>query len=82
MGLKLILLRYFYEKREIYHLSNSVFTIALQVGHQIALKQIAQIQKLRQLLMSQMQAQNMYMAMLAQRDARSRAGIVQLFTKS
>jgi len=42
---------------------------ALQAGNMIASQQIDQLQKLRQLYMAQMQAQNSYMAGQAQNQA-------------
>ncbi len=53
---------------------------AMQLAHQIALEQITQMQKLRQLLMLQIQAQNTYMAAQEQKDALRRAQVQTLFT--
>lgn len=54
---------------------------AIQVGNQIAVEQVAQTQKLRQLVMSQMQAQSAYMASQEQKDATRRASVEQIFPK-
>ncbi len=55
---------------------------ALQLAHQIALEQITQMQKLRQLMMLQIQAQNTYMAAQEQKDALRRAQVQTLFPTS
>lgn len=54
---------------------------AIQVGNQIAVEQVAQTQKLRQLVMSQMQAQDAYMANQEQKDATRRASVEEVFPK-
>lgn len=46
---------------------------AIQVGNQVAEQQVQQLQKLRQLMMTQMQSQNTYMAMQTDKSARARA---------
>ena len=46
---------------------------ALQVGHQISMQQVHQTQKLRELVMSQMQMQSNYLASEAAKDAANQA---------
>ena len=46
---------------------------AIQVGNQVAVEQVAQLQKLRALMMAQMQAQNAYMAGQQQQRDNSKA---------
>ncbi len=54
---------------------------AIQVNNEIAIEQLAQMQKVRQLLMSQIQSQNVYMAAQEQKEAHLRASRERLFPK-
>jgi P-type conjugative transfer protein TrbJ len=52
---------------------------AIQIGNEIAGQQVVQLQKLRQLAMAQMQAQNAYMAAQEQKEMVNRAAEEQFF---
>lgn len=52
---------------------------AIQVGSQIAEQQVQQLQKLRQLMMVQMQAQNTYLAAQENKDATTKAAMDDAF---